>query len=121
MNKSLSVTVMAIVFSGAVLADDAMTGKWDCTMVSDYGDFEFELILNDDSTYTKKTDMFGSVNIDTGNWLLEGEELVMNREKHSKNGEEKDSEIQFRRRIMSLSDTTLKYQHDEIVTTCTRT
>ena len=121
MSKSISVSIMVLLFSGAALADESIIGKWDCKMVSDYGDFEFELTLNDDSTYTKETDMFGSVSIDAGNWVVEGEELVMNRLKYTKNGEEKDSEIQFRRKIMSLSDTTLKYQHDEIVTTCTRT
>jgi len=121
MNKSLSVAAMVIAFSGAVLADDDIIGTWDCTMVSDYGDFEFELILSDNTDYTKKTDMFGSVSIDTGKWLVEGEELIMNRQKHSKNGEEKESESQFRREIVSLSDTTLTLQHDEVVTTCTRT
>jgi len=120
MKKSLSIATIAMVCSGAALASDDMIGIWDCTMVSDYGDFEFELMLNDDTTYTKRTDMFGSVSVDSGNWIVEGEELVMNRQKFSKNGEEKDSEIQFRRRITSVSDKILTLKHDEVVTTCTR-
>ena len=121
MNKLVFASLWVIAVSGAVLASENMIGRRDCQVVSEYGDFEFELTLNDDSTYTKKTDMFGSVSIDTGNWVVEGEELVMNRQKYSKNGEEKDSEIQFRREITSHSDTTLTLQHDEVVTTCTRT
>lgn len=121
MNKLVFASVLAIAVSGASLANENIIGRWDCKMVSEYGDFEFELTLNDDSTYTKKTDMFGSMSIDTGNWVVEREELVMKRQKYSKNGEEKDSEIHFRREITSLSDTTLTFQHDDAVTTCTKT
>ena len=52
---------------------------------------------------------------------VEGEELVMNREKHTANGEEKASSHQFRRDIVSVSEGTLELQHGETLTTCSRT
>ena len=121
MNKSNFLSALALLFTGAVVADDNMVGNWDCKMVSDYGEFEFELTLNEDSTYTKTTKMFGNLSIESGDWLVEDNELVMNRKKFNKNGEEKDSDIQFRRGITSVSGTTLKLKHDEVVTSCART
>ncbi len=120
MKKLVLVPVLAMAVSGAVFANENMIGRWNCKMVSEYGDFEFELTLNGDSTYAKKTDFYGSVTIDTGHWTIEGEELVMNRTKSNKNGEEKDSALQFRRAITSVSDTNLQLKHDEVVTNCTR-
>ena len=121
MNRSIFTGIVALAFSGASIAGDNMTGQWDCKMVSEYGDFQFVLTLNDDSTYTNKQDMFGEVNVDAGKWTVEGKELVMNRETFTTNGKEKASSHQFRRNIVSVSDTTLVLKHDETVTTCSRT
>ncbi len=116
----LVVTVLTIMFSGVAFASDSMIGRWDCKMVSEYGDFEFELTLNEDGTYTNTTDIFGNISVDSGNWSVEGDELIMHRTKTNKNGEENASDFQFRRDVTSVSDTTLGLKHDEVVTTCTR-
>ncbi len=120
MNRSALVSIVAIAFSGVSAAADNMIGEWQCLMVSDYGDFEFVLTLNDDKTYSNKQDMFGSVSIGTGKWSIDGSELVMNRETYSKNGEEKASAQEFRREVISVSGSELKLKHDDIITTCSR-
>jgi hypothetical protein len=119
--KKLAVTVLlALTFSGSSLADEGMVGKWLCSVVSEYGEFEFALILSDDNTYVKKQNMFGEIGIGVGTWAADDKELVMNRETYSKNGEEKASSQEFRRDIVSVSETELEMKHGEVVTTCTR-
>ena len=121
MNKSTIAAFLALSFSGTSLADGSMVGIWQCTMVSEYGEFEFILALDDDSTYVNKQNMFGDITVGTGKWGIEGTELVMKREKYTKKGKEKASSQEFRRNIVSVSNTALELKHDETTTTCTRT
>ena len=116
--KKVIAAALALVFSGAAFAGDQVHGSWNCMMVSDYGDFQFELTLNGDSTYANKQSMFGSVSIDSGNWRLDGDVLVMHRTKTNENGVEEDSDFEFRREIASVSGDTLVLHHDDVVTTC---
>ena len=112
--------VALVLFAGPCLADASMVGAWQCNMVSDYGDFTFELTLNDDKTFIKKQDMFGETSIGVGKWSIEGGELVMNREKYTKNGKAKASSQEFRREIISVSGSALELKHEEITTSCTK-
>lgn len=102
-------------------ADEGMVGIWQCTMVSEYGDFEFVLALSGDSTYVNRQNMFGEIIVGAGKWSIDSTELVMKREKYTKNGEEKASSEEFRRNIVAVSDTTLELNHGEIRTSCTKT
>ena len=119
MRKLILVALLAL--AGPCLADENMIGAWQCNMVSDYGDFTFELTLNEDRTFMKKQDMFGETSVGVGKWSIEGGELVMDREKYTKNGKEKASSQQFRRAIVSVSGSALEMKHDEITTSCTKT
>ena len=117
--RKLTLVAFAV-FAGTSLANESMTGAWQCKMVSEYGDFTFKLMLNDDKTFTKKQDMFGETSVGVGKWSIEGSELVMNREKYTKNGKEKASSQEFRREIVSVSVSALELKHDEITTSCTK-
>lgn len=118
--KTTIAMLLAFTISGTSLADASMVGNWRCAVVAEYGEFESILVLNDDSSYMSKQNLFGEISVGAGSWALEGTELVMKREKYTKNGEERISSQEFRRNIVSVSDTTMKMKHGETATTCTR-
>ena len=120
MRKTTILMLLALSFSGTSLAETTMVGNWRCTVVAEFGEFESILVLNDDSSYVKKQNLFGEISVGAGTWAVEGANLVMHREKYTKNGEEKASSQEFRRTIVSVSDTAMKLTHDSIETTCKR-
>ncbi len=120
MRNAFLATLLAVTIPGVSAADNHMTGIWQCKMVSEYGNFEFILQLSEDKTYTNKVNFFGKINIDYGQWSIDGQELVMNRERISENGAERPSEQEFRREIVSVSDSSMKLQHDDIPTSCSK-
>ena len=120
MKKTITIISLALACSNACMAETRIKGKWNCQMVSDYGEFMFELSLNGDNTFKNREEMFGKMNVGTGKWSVEGNILTMNREKYIKDGVEKVSTQEFRREIVSNSKTTLEMKHDKATTTCTK-
>lgn len=120
MNKTTIAIILTLACSGTTLANANMVGTWRCAVVAEFGQFESILLLNDDSSYMKKQNLFGAISVGAGSWAIEGDELVMKREKYTKNGEEKISSEEFRRNIVYVSDTTMEFTHGEIATTCSR-
>lgn len=120
MKKITIAMLLTLACSGASLANEGMVGNWRCTVAAEFGEFEFILGLNDDSSYMKKQNLFGEISLGTGSWAIEGDELVMKREKYTKNGKEKTSTQEFRRNIVSVAGTTMELTHGEIATTCFR-
>ncbi len=120
MRKAILATLLAVTFPTVSLADNHMTGIWQCKMVSEYGDFEFVLLLSDDKTYQNKINFFGNINIDYGKWSMDGDVLVLNREKVVEKGVEKASSQEFRREIVSVSGSALEMKHEGATTNCTK-
>ena len=120
MNKSTIVALFALAFSSTGSAEENIIGTWKCNMVSEYGEFMFELTLNADKTFVKREDAFGEINIGIGKWVIEGKDLIMKREKYIKHGEEQASSQEFRREIISSSNTVLEMKHGETTTSCTK-
>jgi len=118
--KTTIAMLLTLACSGASLANANMVGTWRCNVVAEFGQFESILLLNDDSSYMKKQNLFGEISVGAGSWAVKGAELVMHREKYTRNGEEKASSQEFRRTIVSVSDTAMKLTHDSIETTCKR-
>lgn len=120
MKKITSTLILAIVSSGACLAEESIIGNWNCNMTSEYGDFTFNLTLDAGKTYKKETNMFGTINTDTGTWKTEGNTLVMNRTKSITGGKEKESSQEFQRTIVSNTSTNLELKHANVKTSCSK-
>ena len=120
MNKSKVLSLLTLFSIGTCLAEENIDGKWNCEMVSDYGESVFSLTLNKEMTFKKKQDMFGKIHVGIGKWHVDGKTLIMNRETYIKDGVEKASSQEFKREITSSSDTKLVLQHGSTVTSCTK-
>ena len=120
MKKITSAALIAIVSSGTCLAEESIIGKWNCNMTSEYGDFTFNLTLDEGKTYKKETNMFGTINTDIGTWKTDGNALVMKRTKYIKDGKEKESSQEFQRTIVSNTSTNLELKHANVKTSCSK-
>ena len=119
MQKALLLVFVMLSSQWVFAADKSkLIGSWECHLSSESSSYDLQLELNANKQYSQVWSMLGDKHVEKGVWRTEGSMLVLSRKKYGKNEKEKDSAREFRRGVVSLSDSELELRHEASLTKC---
>lgn len=119
MQKALLLLFVSLSSQWVFAADKSkLIGSWECHLSSESTSYDLLLDLNENKQYSQNWAMLGDKHVEKGLWRAEGSMLVLSRKKYGKNEKEKDSSREFRRGIVSLTESELELRHEGALTKC---